>query len=240
LNILGACLTTVPAANRLPDFIAGCYQAAGAVRGAKISFWAGIFAIAAALIGLAAVILNTRATQAADRNALRQTRRRIAVAYLAEITSLQQFFKDCDVVGTFKKCAAQNAVIVKRHFGKEASTEDQQEAGFVDPNGPPRFRPDFHPGDHWIKYYQADPTSVGVFDEGLARELVSYCCRMHNELGRLRWLHDMTEQDLDRLTTEVLSQQQKITVKNLQSLAELADKIKKVLAEIAIPPRVST
>jgi hypothetical protein len=168
--VLGECMLSLPFSFSLaqdPSAVAGCFQADATVQAAEIGRIATINAanrtLVAAIIAFFGGAFVLCQTILAHRINERGARRRIAATYLAEMRSLHDFLGELDIIGKLREGAENNKRVV------------------------------FHPGDHWLKTYISDPTGIGVFNEKLGAEIVSYCCQMHNQLGRLRWMHDTSK-----------------------------------------------
>ncbi len=216
LNILADCLAAV---GRSPDSatIAACYQAktsmsaaqvvaSATISAAKYTLLAGALAAFGGMSAIFAQRMSGKAAERADKTSRAEHRRRMASAYIAEITSLRDYFDKVGLVSTLQRNA-----------------KDQS-----------RFY--FHPGYDWLQVYRHDPQSVGVFHEDVASKLVSYCCRMLNELGRLRWLHELTSSQISVIGgPNALSKIYDESAETLIAIHNLADDVVAGLSPLSDP-----
>lgn len=161
---------------------------------------AGALAVAAAALGAWAVYQSARKSSLALEKRARAERRRVCVTYLAEIAALSEFLK--------KK------LVIDKLQAKSKKKE--------------RFF--FHPGDDWLKTFSSDPTSIGHFESELAADLVYYICRMLNEIGRLKWLHNLGENELKALTPDGLAREMENSVEILEVLGIEETKIQSAIS----------
>lgn len=134
-----------------------------ALLAAAISACAGFFALIGAWLVVTSADKDRRSLDQRAREQVAQNKAAIAAAFLAEIDALKNFLRDNDVVNTLRTASQ-----VNRRFY-------------------------FDPGEMWLKTYVARPDLIGMLQVDVAQELVAYCVEMLNELGRLRWLHRLTE-----------------------------------------------
>jgi hypothetical protein len=147
--------------------VSGLLQANATLGAAKITaaatVEAGWFTLGGGIFVLAAAFIALLQSYISSLLNKSQKRTRYASTYIAEISSLQNFLDANDVRGTLKD-AINNVGIWN-----------------------------FHPGNNWLLTYRDQPSSVGVFAVSVSTAVVSYCCRMTNELGRLVWLHELPQ-----------------------------------------------
>jgi hypothetical protein len=243
MSILHDCLSQAPALSNNPELVAGCFQAQASIDAAYITFKTGGFAIVAALLGILAVPFGAWMTDQSRRKEERRNfidrRARTANVYIAEIISLHNFLDTQNALReTLKIYADQNAVLDASETQTDANREDINIKDTFPPS-PNRKRVYFHPGNNWLMVYQKDPTSIELFDADVAGDVVSYCCRMINELGRLRWMHSLPQREIDDKPAEWLSDEQRKTLNNLNALeANRQTVVKKLMAYRGpLPPR---
>lgn len=91
----------------------------------------------------------------------------------------------------------------------------------------------FHPGDGWLKIYSSNPIGVGVFSGPTPEQLITYCSLMEAELGRLIWLHELTN---DQIATnggnDWLEQEYKQSKYSLEKLFLKGDALLTTLGDI--------
>nr|WP_294504407.1 hypothetical protein [uncultured Rhodopila sp.] len=173
--------------------------------------WFTLIAGICALGGGAFVLLQAKFAAAAMREAEDRSRRssirRLAKAYAADINSLHAYLRENDLLGTLRRNAADHS----------------------------RFY--FHPGDHWLRSFEQDPSAIGLFEERLSIDLATYFALMQNELGRLRWMHNLTAPEIGIMGEASLARNQTDTANTIQRLFRLTDDILQRL-ELAVNPPV--
>lgn len=125
----------------------------------------------------------------------RASRATASMIFLAEIESLENFLDDNDFFTVMEK--------------------------EIDEDLPHTF----HPGDHWLKSYELNPSGIGALSPEIAKEIVMFCCEALTQLKNLRWLADnrevvgmMAKIDFDKKVYN------ETRIKTFNSLAQLMDR----------------